>query len=435
MSVLIDCISYAFSNLKSHRLRSFLTSAGLAIGIAVVIIILSVGNTVSDIIGVYYSDIEEGNYYSVSIVKNSSNINLNEASGVKITLEQCMKFNSSDFPDDIYGIDIRSSLNYEGEAYLNDRKVSDIVFNGVSPAFEHIKQLYIESGRFITAEDCDEKKKSVVIAKTLAEKLYGSSKAALTKEVNLKSSNGVMFTGYIAGVYAVTEVSDKSLDSTDVFCAYSLINELFSAATYESFDTIKIACKEKNKLKASSINYINNFFDSYINVNDYITIVTPAVTQQQSMENVIKLVTAIFTFISMIIFIVSGIGLMNTLLISVTQCTSEIGIRKALGATDNVIIIQFLSEAFLLTAAGILGGLAVGFITNYFIQTNLEDILLNAMDEKYIYIIKNTAFEVKPPVSAVVFSILISLAIGLFFGVQPAKNAASMQPVDALRAE
>ena len=433
----IECILDALRVLVTHKLRSFLTSFGLSIGITIVIVIMSVANCVSDIVGMYYSALEEGHYCDLSISKEASSYSDcdDKKQNIKITLEQCIEFNNSDLPDDIYGIALRTPVNHEAGVYAEESLAANVIVNGISPADEHIKQLYIKTGRFISAEDCNKKSCSVVIADFLAEKLYGSQKDAISKEITVKSSDGIMFTGNIVGVYALTETTLTSTQKSNIYCAYSFVNEVFSDELEKEFSTVRIACKDENNLNRASTSYIDDFFNRYIEKDGYRTVLIPAFTQQESMKTVITSVTAIFTLIAMIIFIISGIGLMNTLLISVTERTSEIGVRKALGASDRMIIIQFLSEALVLTVLAIIGGIIIGFLTDYLIRINLNDILLSVMDSKFGYIINNTVLNVRPTAFSVVFSSLISLSIGLLFGVRPAKKAMEMQPIDALRTE
>lgn len=433
--IIIECMLDALSVLRSNKLRSFLTSFGLAVGIAIVIVILSVANCVSDVIGIYYASLEEGNYFNVSVSRAVNSVSDDRKQRINITLEQCMEFNSSELPDDIYGVTLRSPANHEAEVYSESIKQADIVINGISPADEHIKQLYINTGRFITDNDCHNKRSTVVISDTLAKSLYGSPQDAVSKIITIKSSDGIMFTGNIVGVYVHTETENTSSLTTDVYCAYSFVNELFSEQTEKEYSSVKIAYKKEKKPKGSSVKYITDFFSRYIENDGYRVEVIPAFTQQESMNTIINLVTAVFTVIAMIIFIVSGIGLMNTLLISVTERTSEIGICKALGSNDRNIVIQFLSEAFVLSLIGVIGGIIIGYFTDFVVQLNLKNMLMNVMDKKYGYVIENSEMNVSPSFFAVIISSFTAMAIGLFFGVRPAKKAMQMNPIDALRTE
>ncbi len=432
----LECLSDALSVLFSHRLRSFLTSFGLAVGTAIVIILLSAANSVSDIVGIYYSAKEEGNYLNVTIAKYGDSIDLTESSGVSISLEQCTEFNNSALPDYLYGIDLRSTENFEAKVYDDSNiEISDVTINGVSPAAEHIKQLYIKKGRFINNDDCSGKKSCVVIADHLAEQLYGSAESAISQKITVKSDDGIMFEGYITGVYELKATDSYSYLNTDIYCSYSFVNDLFGLEMEKNYDTIRIAYKKNVFSIASGGSYITEFFNSYIDKDGYFTTYYDPSTEQESMKKVINMVAAVFILIAFIIFIVSGIGLMNTLLISVSERTSEIGIRKALGAEDHVIILQFLSEALILSVSGLVFGLAIGYAADYIIQINLKDLMMALLDSKFSYVIENSVIKMRPTAFSVFFSSFLSLAIGLFFGVRPAKKAMMMQPVDALKTE
>ena len=226
--------------------------------------------------------------------------------------------------------------------------------------------------------------------------------------------NGRDFT--IVGV--IDEQADSEEYSTDdcVYVPYSTISRMMNIRDVDSytvtFKSEDVSAQAKTALEDSLTEYFNGDSDAFY--------VSSMAEMLDMMNQMTSIVITILTLIAGISLVVGGIGIMNIMLVSVTERTREIGIRKALGAKERYIMNQFVIEAAATSALGGVIGIILGYILSFFVS-------------RVIYAIYAEQFTVIPTFFSVMASFGISAAIGIFFGYMPAKKAARLNPIDALR--
>ena len=223
----------------------------------------------------------------------------------------------------------------------------------------------------------------------------------------------------IVGVLA-PKVSNQSMqqgtDDDCVYLPYSTVNRLLSQSTVTSYTAIM---QDENRANEAKSAMENGLYDLFKSDNAYY--VYSASEWLEEMNKMINMVIVILTGIASISLLVGGIGIMNIMLVSVTERTREIGIRKALGAKERVILAQFVVEAATTSA---LGG-ALGIVLGYIVSAAANKVLP--------MLVSGTDITVSPSFNSIVVAFGISAGIGVLFGYLPAKRAARLNPIEALR--
>ena len=219
--------------------------------------------------------------------------------------------------------------------------------------------------------------------------------------------------------------------------SYLLDTDLYEDYSYSS-NSYEFVVRD-NKSKPAAISYVTSYLENrkndigqyFFEISDY------AEEDGKEVKNVVLVFTVVFVLISSVSLIVGGIGLMNTMLVSVTERTKEIGIKKALGAKNREIRIQFLTESAVICLAACAIGIILAFFIGLLIETRIDTVIekVEKLSSGLAYFLKNQTIHFTPSVRSIVISTLFSLAVGLIFGSYPANKGAKMQPVDALRYE
>lgn len=422
-----ESIRLAATSLKSNKLRSLLTLLGIIIGIMAVIIIMTLGRglenqVMSGLEGVgttthpvvVHERAPEGQESDDPFAALSMAPPTDERDGV--TLDQLNELKNY-FGDRVQAVDIQDTG--VGEVTYGDTTASSNV-NAVLADSLGVRSLKVEYGRGVTQDDIDGQRPVAVVSKEFVDALFnGDAPSALGKrfDVNVDGQPAV-FT--VIGV--LEEHSDGGgLMSSSNVQAYSDIYIPVSAADRVGMETswvsgfqVQSAPNEDSSTFQSDLQgYLDRLYDGN---SDYEAEVLDLSSSLEELTSVFRIMSSVLSAIGGISLLVGGIGVMNIMLITVTERTREIGVRKALGATQNDIRVQFIVEAMMVCLIGgiigvILGG-AIGMIAT-------------AAFDAFTW----------PPVSAVLLALLFSLATGVFFGAYPASKAAKMQPIEALRYE
>lgn len=383
----------AVKSLASSKMRSFLTMLGIIIGVASVIILVSlVDGMKADMVAQFES--MGTNLINVMIPGRGGNRS--------VTPDQMMEF-SIDNPDVIGYVSPVVSVNS-----LTVKKGTDSVSTkatGTNEFYTEIKGLDVEYGRFLEYVDVERRQKNCVLGTYLVKELFnGSAQSALGQSVKI---NGIDYK--VIGILKETQSSEESGADDIVYLPYTLATTLswngrisnyaFSAATKEAVSTAE------ERITA----YLYSVFS---NSNAF-----RIMNQSEMLEMVNEMtgtMTMVLVGIAAISLLVGGIGIMNIMLVSVTERTREIGIRKALGATPWDIMSQFVVEAATTSSFGGFLGIALGIGASY-LAGNLMDMT------------------VAPSLAAVIIAFSVSVGIGMFFGYFPAKKASKLSPIEALR--
>ncbi len=383
----------ALSNLMFDKMRSLLTMLGMIIGVGAVIILISL---MSGMMGMMNDEFAKlgTDTVTVSVQDRGGSRSIDE--------DDIYKF-AQDNPDMFRGVS--PSVTIAG-AFVKSGS-NDITTNatGVSEEYINIKQLDVEQGRFLSYIDIEKKAKYCVIGTYIEREFFGQGRA-MGQTLRI---NGKTFT--VIGV--LKEDDDSTSGSTDdvMYIPYTTAVTMSASKFISSYTLWTTSVDIVDTAIAKTKQFLENKIgdSDYYNVSSIKQIMDMANTMTGTMQTLLVCIAGIS-------LLVSGIGIMNIMLVSVTERTREIGIRKSLGAKAKDIKTQFVIEAGTVSGVGGLIGIAVGSVLAVTFGRLLE---LNAV----------------PSVGAILISFGISVGIGVIFGYLPAKNAANLNPIDALRHE
>lgn len=407
--LLFETIVVALTQLRANKMRSLLTILGIMIGIGSVMGVTSIGEGLRKRI---VSEFERVGGSSLIIVQPPrTRIRVNnrwirrswreylEVEDIRRLSEECES--------------VRSVIPLNtGSAQLKYQKASTSgQFWGINADFSEAFGWAVEQGRFIGYSDLKRWRKSAVIGAKIKEDLFGS-KSAVGKEIKI---NGQRFD--VIGVMEEKRMFDDDWGYR-VLLPYTTVSKRLTGSDYLS---VMFVYTEGTNQAEAAAEEIRTVLRRYKEHGDEF-IVETAEGQIQEVNNVINIMKLVVGGIAFISLLVGGIGIMNIMLVSVTERTREIGIRKAVGATRRNILTQFLIEsAFLCLFGGIMGvlfGLLLGF--------GISALITQLANEPFPSVIS-----IQAVITACVFSVLW----GMIFGVAPARKAAKLHPIEALRYE
>lgn len=383
----------AIKSIVGNKVRSFLTMLGVIIGVGSVItaVAFAQGSTKS------ITDSIEGlgsNLISINITGRNSNRN--------ITYEQLQTY-ADENSDDISMIAPIVSNSMTLKAGTLSRTTTVI---GTSEEYEYIKSKHVSSGRFIMSFDNDYKLKTAVIGTAVANDIFeGVNPVGQTMKIN-----GEIFK--VVGLLQETDASQDSGDDDQVIIPVTVAQRLSKTGSIKSF-TVQAADTNKVDL---AIEKLTTYLTQIYGDEDSFKVRNQAQILD-TLNTVTDTLMIVLGGIAAISLVVGGIGIMNIMLVSVTERTREIGIRKAIGAKRKNIMIQFLIEAIMITGIGGILGILMGVGCIHFIIGG---------------------FNITTPVYSpfwMTLSFGISLGVGIIFGMFPAYKAARLNPIDALRFE
>ena len=426
--MLFDHILLALESLKVNKLRAFLTMLGIIIGIGSVIAISTVGSSLTG----YVSDSMRslGGYsIQVSLTQKSSDSESDSKSSnnsVQVRNFQNDTPTSSDLlTDDMisaYQKNFSDSIKYietacnVGTGSYGD---TDVTVVGVNDAYCQAESIDLLYGRFIT-NSTDQKRKLAVVADSFVQDtLQLSPKEAVGADFTV-TVNGTPVKFYIVGVYkyesetASTDQDQESDETTSMYIPLALAQQMSSAGNgYQSITVIADSSMDTETF----MNITGDFFASYYTQNDTWTVTASSAQEMlTTVTSMIKTISYAVAAIAAISLLVGGIGVMNIMLVSITERTNEIGTRKALGATNGSIRLQFVTEAVVICLVGGTIGVALGIGAAAVIG-------------------KVLGYGITVHVAAAALAVGFSVCIGLLFGFAPANKAAKLDPIDALRYE
>lgn len=424
-----ESLSLALSNLKGNKMRSALTLLGVIIGIASVIVILTLG-----------SGLKSTTQESLSSVGGTD---LGVEMRPKLTEEELEQYGGEEFyyfsgrlddPEyEINGDDIEQLQNqfgsqishiglgqgnsYPGEVFY-EGKTTNASLQFVNVDLLAMQNIKVEAGRSITEEDISNNRPVAIIPKKLVELLFdGNVQAALGSEISHESEEGITY---------YTVVGIEKTQELGLFGLGGSSNSIYVPHTVEVRLSDRAGMWQNISVRANPeadtdrlISELQAYFDKKVEGNTmYEAKVRDNRRSLDEFNKIINVISVVIAGIGGISLLVGGIGVMNIMLITVTERTREIGIRKALGANRGDIRRQFVIEAMVVcTIGGIIGvllGGSLGSLIGYFMFKGAI---------------------IAPPVWGVLISLCFCLAIGLFFGWYPANRAAKLDPIEALRYE
>lgn len=417
MNKLWEYIKLALEGLKADKKRTVLTTLGIVVGIASVIIINTFGTFVSDMLKKSNEADLLGQNIQIKLIDAEAKDDGDDASisdtvidpADYITDEMISQYKSK-YGTSIVGIEQSSELNSYGKVKsgLQEQKFK---LTGINGDYSNVKAVNITMGRSIMDRDDEGTKNVIVISSDLSKKLYGENAYPIGQKLAVETNYGTRDL-YVIGVF-----SKKLTESSREFAYIPMAtaNDI-SGSVSTGYPMITVMVKNSEDLKAF-MNKTSSFFSSWYKGKTCKVSVQEEKEVQKKSQDSFQMISTMLTIIGGISLLVGGIGVMNVMLISVTERTREIGIRKALGAPNSAIQIQFIVESMIMCLAGGIIGMAIGFAAVYITFA----------------LFLNTSFTIHP--EFVLIAIGFSMAIGVFFGVYPANRSARLNPIEALRYE
>ena len=408
MNGIFEYIKMAVQNIRANKGRSFLTMLGIIIGIASVIAIVSIGEGTKNQMNSEISDVAGGQIYIY--VSNDA-----MSEDVWITPEDLAAVREL---DNVEGVSI--SENYMGETTTGKGNF-ELYVTAEGEDAKMINNATMKYGNYFGEQEVEEGKAVCVISDTDAKRLFGTddvvgmsvdvtcydvTKSLRIMGVTTQKENGTFVSYTYEGMPATVNVP------------YTTMNDLVGNMDYFSSMTIQANKSADSQRVANDIIHElekrhQSAGDDYFQVQNFQDVM-------KSMNDMLGIVTAFISFVAGISLLVGGIGVMNIMLVSVTERTREIGIRKSLGAKTSSIMLQFLAEAAILTVIGGVIGIVLGIAAGYAICSIIS---------------ASMGMTISPGISAgvILTATLFSCAVGVFFGIYPARKAAKLSPIEALR--
>ena len=422
MTQLYENILLAISGLRANKMRALLTMLGIIIGIGSVIGIVMVGDSMTNSMT---SSLQEMGANTVQISlqqresENGTSYSVYTDEEDYINDEMIEAF-LQDYGDVVESVSLQETMGSgrvtEGHRYAN------VSISGVNSGYQSANHLTMLGGRFIGDKDNKGVKNVAVVSDRLVNNMFGQGQNPLGKEIKVNCGKE-QYTFTIIGVYqyeqnammAMMGAASSDADiTTDLFIPIQ--TEWKLTGTIEGYYYINVMTKQGTDSRALAQDFQDYFNRFYTRNQDFQIMaisLDSVIDQYASMMGTVQVAIAVIAAISLL---VGGIGVMNIMLVSVTERTREIGTRKALGAKNSAIRMQFIVESVIICLIGGIIGIIFGMLLGYAGASLL-------------------GFPAHPSVDAILIAVCFSMAIGVFFGYYPANKAAKLDPIEALRYE
>ena len=389
----------AVQNIWSNKFRTFLTMLGIIIGVTAVIVIVGLGNGMTQSIASSFADLGT-NIISVQVMGYGSR---------SVEVEDVYSLVDA-HPDLFEAVSPTAGIN--GTVKVDTTSYSNTSVKGVSESYLGMSGYTVRVGRGINYVDLTDNKKICVVGDYISRVAYGGNAVGQTIKIGSEKYT-------IVGVLEakVTDTSDQEGSSDDIvllpYTTALRVSKTSTASSYSVTVTSEDDISEAKTVLENGLQELLNSDEGYM--------VTSMSEMLDMMTSMVNMVVTILTAIAAISLLVGGIGIMNIMMVSVTERTREIGIRKALGAKERVILGLFVTEAATTSALGGVLGIGLGY-------------LLSALANKILpLVMSDMEMTVSPSLGSVAVAFGISVGIGVLFGYLPAKRAARLNPIEALR--
>lgn len=401
---IIEIIKVALQAIKTNKSRTILTMLGIIIGVTSVILLVSIGNGLKN----YITDqLESLGGDSLFIIPGEFEIAAGGGgsggmpgagiSASKFTFDHIndLKAEAKNLQMVMAYIENNGTMRYKGKSQITQ-------VAGVGPEYPKVRNQKVTSGTFFTVSQYNSAKKVAVLGKTVADKLFGLENP-VGKRLTISEQQ-----------YTVLGI----LEAKGAFGGIDLDNQVFIPATtalrqfdMEYIQSLWVQAQDQQSIP-EAITEIKKILGRTLKEDEFSVLDTKSILN--TISQILGVLTAALGGIAAISLVVGGVGIMNIMLVSVTERTREIGLRKAVGATPKTILTQFLVEAVVLSVGGGLIGISLGLL---------------------LLLVINHFFPAVITAGALMLAFSVSALIGIVFGVAPALRASRLNPIDALRYE
>jgi putative ABC transport system permease protein len=412
---IIEAIRIAMRALAANKLRSVLTMLGIIIGVGAVIALMSIGRGVEKYVTDQFAGLGSNLLFIAPGSLSDGPPRLNRTQPTALTIGDLNAITNSGYVPEVRA----AAAEYATFATVgrNGRDLS-VSVSAVSPNFPDVRAWNTTTGQFFTQADYDDRQRVVLLGQEVYDELFPNGEYPVDQTVQVNNVSfrviGVMESkgGGPGGnqdnaiFLPLSTAQDRLFKQKTVSGQYEVSVIYASVANADNMDAAQEQLTELLR-ERRGIKFLDQDDFSIISQNDLISV----------FGDILGALTIFLGAIAAISLLVGGIGIMNIMLVSVTERTREIGLRKAVGAKRGDVLIQFLIEAVTLAVVGGVIGILLGWGMAFGVSAAFD------------------AFDAVVGIDAVLTSLLFSMAVGLFFGIYPAYRASRLNPIDALRYE
>lgn len=429
MIMLVENAKLALFSLKANKMRALLTMLGIIIGIASVIAIMTVGNSLTSSVTDTMASMGASNI-TVGIKQKQSEEEAQEnglsfgeearratAGEEDYFTKEMLENYCTTYADVVRAISATETVG-NGQI-IEEGTYANISLLGVSLGYFLSDDTTLTDGRMFSEKEMNESNMVALISDKAVENLWDGSTADAVGQTIQVNIGEKYYSLTIVGVYEYEQstmgfsmVSDKEV-STNLYIPLKTAKELTHSEGYSGFTVVTKGEVDADEFASTT----EQFFATYYRNNRNFEVSAYSMASiVDSMSSMLSTITTAIAVIAGIALLVGGIGVMNIMLVSITERTREIGTRKALGAPNSSIRLQFIVESIIICLIGGMIGIVLG-------------VILGAVAADLL------GTPASPSVESILLSLSFSMAIGVFFGYYPANKAAKMDPIEALRYE